>query len=339
MASEKKPCWNCGQPVGEDDVVCENCGMGLLIEEETKETSALDELDALLDGADDLSIESIDQELDSILEETEEDFDIEEFLIETPSETENVEEDQGQQIPETAETQEFRVVERNLPEMLENISNVKEEQMEESEVFVAEPERPAISIPEIPTFDDFQELEVQEVTVEHEKVRSETGRTRKILVSLLSQYFYWSFVFILLGVLSIDLNDPNVVIPDILPLYRLGFNVVTVSPHLYFGVGVFYPMGWFFRYKLKQWNSTATVGKGLLFLIGQIIFHSILIYALLLLNPGVVFSLYLIASWFSMIVSIFVGGLLTFFFGYRFLFDPIYELTPASNLEELEAVS
>ncbi|RMG32542.1 MAG: zinc ribbon domain-containing protein [Methanobacteriota archaeon] len=339
MASEKKPCWNCGHSVGENDVVCENCGMGLLIEEETKEETTIDELDALLEDVDDISIGSFDEELDSILEETTEDFDID-VLLSDDSDTLEPETPPTTQHHEPQESQEFRVEDRNLPDMLENISKVKEESLEADEVFVAEPQTSTISVPEIPSFEDFQEKE-EVVEVEQELVvpKKKSGRNLRILVSLFSQYVYWSFIFILLGVLSIDLNDPNVVIPDILPLYNLGFDVITLSPHLYFGVGVFFPMGWFFRYKLKQWNSSPSILKGLLFLIGQFVFHSIFIFALLLLNPGVVFSLYLLASWFSMLVSIFVGGLLTFFFGYRFFFEQIYEMTPASRLEELEAVS
>lgn len=333
---QKKPCWNCGHPVGQEDVICENCGMGLLIEDDKTEETTIDELDALIEGKNDLSLGSLNEELDSLLTE-EDDLDLNDFLIETPDENNTT---QITDHPTTAESsQDFTVTEKSLPQMLEKISEVSEaEPQEDQDVFVAHPE-PSFTMPAIPSFEEIETETETEPESSMVEVVAHPINGKRIFLSTFGQFVYWYFVFLLIGVLTVDITDPNVLIPDIPILYNLGFDVIRISEHLYFGVGLFLPMGWFFRYKLNQWGVNPSVGKGITFLVLQLLVHSLFTYGLLLLNPGVIFSLYIIAAWFVHLISLFIGGMLTYFMGYKFLFKVIYETTPASKLQDLESVS
>ncbi len=337
--AEGNVCWNCGHHNLEGEIVCENCGMGLQIDEdmtevESSETTSvesqeeetfatLDELDSLLDDTEDVSLGTLGDELDALLEEDDEELDIDSILKESSV----------PEIPQIVETKELTDEKATTSPAVPAITDVSPSE----DVFVAEPEN--LQMPAIPTFDDFAIEKEEEIEQELSPVyvSKASTSTRKFL-SLMGQYFYWFFVYLLIGILSIDLQDPNVLVQDIPKAINENFFVIRLSKHLFLGVFVFLPMGWFFSYKLKQWNVTRKAVYGFLFIIGQFFVFSILTLGLLLLNPGVVFSLYLIMGWADFWISFLLGGVLMFFAGYNVLFDPIYKISPMHELEELESL-
>ncbi|OLS21404.1 MAG: hypothetical protein HeimC2_33700, partial [Candidatus Heimdallarchaeota archaeon LC_2] len=156
------------------------------------------------------------------------------------------------------------------------------------------------------------------------------------------QLTYWSIVFVIISFASLTITNSNFTLDE------FGSEDYTIGTELFlFGWFSFIAMGWFYRYKLNQYSVKDSIFYGLLYLVLQFLYLGIVtIIFFLVINPDAnlatitesdtsittIMTTYVYFSFLGFLVSGLTLGFVLFFVGYKFYFDQIYEITPASKL-------
>lgn len=325
-------CWACNEIVPKTADICPNCDMPL-----KESTDEIEDIDSLLD---DLSIktektsESDKQDFDMpiIPEFNEEMPDIPDFASETL-----VDEDPDIDVAES-------LISEQIEEKLELI--IEEEEIEKPVSFKIDEKVIEEGFPDLPSFEDDE----KHIEDEKEKVISEIGdkislkslSTKQMMRIFIPQLTYWSFVFIIISFASITVTNSNFTLNEFTPVdYEIRAELFL------FGWVSFIPMGWFYRYKLNQYEVKDSINYGFLYLILQLVYLGIVtIIFFLIVNPEAqiatisdtdtaittIMSTYAYFSFLGFLISGLTFGFFLFFVGYKFYFKQIYGITPASKL-------
>ena len=159
-----------------------------------------------------------------------------------------------------------------------------------------------------------------------------------------SQYLYWFFVFFIINVASFKVLEPTLLIENLIPtmikpavsplgeqIYK--FNTIQLSPVLFiFGWLSYLPMGWFFKFKLEQYNVHHKWYHVFTFLVGFLLFSVVPAIAIPSFTGSIISNLYFLLIPIEIVVTFFTLGIGTFYLGYSFLYQSIYSYTPMSKL-------
>ena len=152
----------------------------------------------------------------------------------------------------------------------------------------------------------------------------------------LPQWLYWSFVFLVISFVSLEIIDPNINLDE-----AKSFQF-EVSPEVFiFSWISFVPMGFFYAFKLRKHKITPKAQYGIIFITGQ--FISLIIISRILLifingkiefNPyDNILSFYILFSQYLFLISFLTSGFLLFYVSYNLYWKEIYNLTPLSTFD------
>ncbi|MCE7736632.1 MAG: hypothetical protein GPJ54_17245 [Candidatus Heimdallarchaeota archaeon] len=336
---ETVSCWACDKSIPKSSLVCPFCDMPM-----TDSSDEVDDIDSLLD---DLSSKSSD--IDDSLP------DIPTFGEETQV-TESSDEDMPA-IPEfnLESTEEILETDQERPTIpsfddemptIPDFDSELDDNDQTIDVVSSEVISDEISEPKIPDFeDDTTSLDDIEETIEllkGESINLSNLSTKQKLRIFIPQLTYWSLVFIIISMAGVKVDNSN------FDFDTLNQDYYSIKAELFlFGWISFLPMGWFYRYKLNQFNVKESLSYGFLYLIVQFLFLSIVSLILFLfINPDAqlaslsdtdtsvtaIMTTYVYFSWLGFVITGLTLGFLLFFVGYRFYFDQIYKTTPLSEI-------
>ncbi len=338
---ETVACWACNEVAPKTAEICPNCDMPL-----KESTEEIDDIDSLLDDLSKKSTTTIepdiqDDDIPVIPDFSDElpdipDFDSEPAIPEFRDE-----------LPDIPDFDSETLSDNNLDLDIDVSETIISEQIEEPPESVKIDEKVIEeAFPDIPTFED----EDKDIEDEKEKVISEIGEkislkslsTKQKLRIFVPQLTYWSIVFIIISFASLTVTNSNFTLEEFTPdYYEIGAELFL------FGWISFIPMGWFYRYKLNQYEVKDSMIYGFLYIILQLVYLGIMtIIFFLLVNPDAqistlsdtdtaittIMSTYVYFSFLSFLISGLTFGFFLFFVGYKFYYRHIYEITPASKL-------
>ncbi|MHA2248827.1 MAG: zinc ribbon domain-containing protein [Candidatus Kariarchaeaceae archaeon] len=314
MANEElTTCWACGEKIAASSKSCPECGMPL--EEASIDT---DDLDSFLDETADTTK---DDDFPS-LPEIDDDSDM-------PS------------MPDISGDEDFP----SMPEIGDDTSIIDEVSSMESSVVetmepdvelskVMEPPEKVLEdedMPSMPDFDDvkFDEDEIEEEVVTHaERVSLSSLSIKQISRLYLTQWTYWTMVFIVIAFASIEVLDPNFD-PD-----AINSSQFDILPESFLMAWLsFLPMGWFFGYKLRQQNIIPKLLYSVYFIIGQAIWLLVIVFLTQsLFDPNYIMTTYLGITIYNFLIGFLTAGFLIYYASYSLYWNKIFELTPISDL-------
>lgn len=344
-------CWACDKSIPKSSLVCPFCDMPTadssdevgdidsLLNDLSAKTSEIDE--ALPDiptfGEDIPVTESTDDDMPSIPE----------FNLDTNEEQLTIE-DKTPSIPSFDES--MPVIPDFDSELFDNNSIIDASESKIGSDEISQPEIPDFGddeFPSIPTFDGEETIPTEDDVESLELIDGEVRNlsnlsTKQILRIFIPQLTYWSFVFVIISIAGVKIDNSN-------------FDLDTFNPNHYrikaelflFGWLTFLPMGWFYRFKLNQYNVKESMLYGILYLFLQLLYLSILSLILfLIVNPDAqltsitetntsvtaIMTTYVYFSWLGFVITGLTLGFLLFFVGYRFYFNQIYKITPLSEI-------
>ena len=152
----------------------------------------------------------------------------------------------------------------------------------------------------------------------------------KFAFSLFTQLFYWTIIFVVLAIFSIEIINPqfnvDFLLSDDFTINPIGFLYGWIS---------FLAMGWFNSYKLRQLSIQPKLYMGLIFVLSNYVFILIvsnIIESIFLTNLiDMVFIMYFNQSSNIFLSTFLTGGWLSYYAGYQYLWKSIYNVTPISK--------
>jgi len=148
--------------------------------------------------------------------------------------------------------------------------------------------------------------------------------------SLFTQLFYWTIIFVVLAIFSIEIINPQFNVDFLLS------DDFTINPiGFVFGWMSFLAMGWFNSYKLRKLSIEPKLYMGLIFVLLNYVFILIvsnIIEAIFLTNLiDMVLIMYFKQSSNIFLSTFLTGGWLSYYAGYQYLWKSIYNVTPISK--------
>lgn len=344
-------CWACDKSIPKSSLVCPFCDMPT-----ADSSDEVEDIDSLLN---DLSTQTskIDDTLPNIptfgdetpaAESTNGDMpSIPEFNLDINEEEVTVD-DETPSVPSFDES--MPTIPDFDSESVENDSIIDTSDTEIISDEISQPEIPDFGddeFPSIPTFDDDESISMEDEVAQSELVDGEVRdlsnlSTKQKLRIFLPQLTYWSLVFVIISFAGVKVDNSNFDLDTFNPEYY------SVKAELFlFGWLAFLPMGWFYRYKLNQYNVKESMFYGLLYLFLQLLYLSVVSLILfLIVNPDAqltsisdtntsvtaIMTTYVYFSWLGFVITGLTLGFLLFFVGYRFYFNQIYKTTPLSEI-------
>ena len=337
-----KLCWNCNEAIEEDAIVCLNCGMGQDVPQDVS-SSPLDELDALLEDTANEPITEIEADLDELLQDDE--LSIDDIL---DSELEDSIDDLN--LSDSLDSEEIDTTSLSSPEVPDfdtlstsvelpdfdtleepSSSTLEEIPLEDPSTDVVAFKKPKSSeiVYDLPQFPELEQPLKEETIAEEVEITSVPIKKNRIFLSIMGQYLYWFFIFLTTAVVAVDLIDPNV------PIVSLQRSQLEINHLFFLGAAFYLPFGWFFGYKLEQWQFERNWQFATVYIIGFFLCSTLIRSILLAISSSELFSLYILYGWYLTWSSLFFGGLLFFLLGYRFLYEAIENLSPHLRIRDI----
>ena len=333
MPDELVTCSNCHKRVKATETICPECGMGLEpLKKDLLDFSDLgeeeDSGDISIDTDDLLNFDSLDEE----------DVDLDESELSAPS------------LP-TMDTSPAVPAMDASPAVPSMDTSPTVPSMDSPQV--DEPKMPSFSETTtdtftIPSFDSEitsqQEPEVKDEQEVTDLIDLHNLPIRSLIWLFGSQYVYWFFVFFIINVASFKVLEPTLLIENLIPtmikpaVSPLGeqiyeFNTIQLSPVLFiFGWLSYLPMGWFFKFKLEQYNVHHKWYHVFTFLAGFLLFSVVPAIIIPSFTGSIISRLYFLLIPIEILITFFTLGIGTFYLGYSFLYQSIYSYTPISKI-------